>query len=192
MYANFAKAEEYPLIMHHFTKCLFDKIHILDFDTPIVFVGPAMGGISIAQFLAYHASKKVDARYACAEKVIIQLKTDTVREQATFQFARHAVNGGETVIISEDVLNNFSTTKQLIELVEKRNAKVEAIVGLLNRSMTIGLSYVYNDELIPVIPLVHKPYDEYKQDDPYVIEDVLTGNIVLKPKNEWSKLKIST
>ncbi len=185
VYANFAKAEEHPEIMHYLAGKLWEKLSI---DEPVVFVGPAMGGIAVAQFLALHASKYIDARYACAEKKVTQLKTDTVREQATLQFGRHAVCKGNKVVICEDVLNNFSTTKELIELVESHGAKVVVIVGLLNRSMTIDDVYQFRGQDIEVIPLVRKPYPEYKQDDMDVKEDISSGNVVLKPKDEWSKL----
>lgn len=186
VYANFAKLEEHPYAMHHLTRMLLNKLKLTG---PVVFIGPAMGGISVAQFLAFHASQKIKARYACAEKVVTHLKTDTLREQSELQFARHTVNAGETAIIAEDVMNNFATTKELIALIEKQGAKVGAIVGLLNRSMTIDSVYMNNNKPIPVISLVRKPFQEYKQEDFYVIEDIAAENYVLKPKNEWGKLK---
>ncbi len=186
VYANFAKAEEHPYAMDHMTKMLWDKLKLTK---PIVFIGPAMGGISVAQFLTFHASQQTKARYACAEKVIIQVKTAELREQSELQFARHSLHAGESVIITEDVLNNFSTTKQLIALVESHGAEVKMIVGLLNRSMKIDSEYYHNNRPIPVMALVRKPYDEYKQNDEYVKEDMTTGNVVLKPKNDWGKLQ---
>ncbi len=186
VYANFAKAEEHPRVMHHFTSMLWGKLKLTK---PVVFVGPAMGGISVAQGMAYHASGKIKARYACAEKIVTAVKTDTMREQSILQLARHTVHAGEKVIISEDVMNNYSTTKMLIELIEGAGARVEAIVGLLNRSMTVKDSFVYKNRSIPVIPLVYKPFDEYKQDDPYVRDDMQAGNVVFKPKNEWDRLQ---
>jgi orotate phosphoribosyltransferase len=186
VYANFSKAEEHPDIMYHLTENLWRKINI---PGPLVFVGPQMGGISIAQFLALHASKRGNARYACAEKVITQLKTDTLREQSEVKFARHSIKSGDRVVIAEDVANNFSTTKQVIELVEGHGAKVVAIACLLNRSMTIDSSYPHNNSYIPVIALVRKPYAEYEQSDPEVMEDIAKGNVILKPKDNWDKLK---
>ena len=205
VYCNFSKAEEYPSVMAHMAKQLLtNNIDTLRSNEillwgrarisgPLVFVGPQMGGIAIAQFMAFEASKYIDARYACAEKIVTQLKTETLREQSTLQFARHTVNASDNVIICEDVLNNFSTTKQLIELVENNGASVKAIVGLLNRSMTIDNIYPTQTQYpatydIPVISLVRKPYAEYRQDDPYVAEDIASGKVVLKPKNDWGKL----
>lgn len=191
IYANFSKAEERPLIMNHFTSRLWEEIHLhLDprkINSNLVFVGPQLGGISVAQFLSLHASS-VDARYACAEKKTVAVATETAREQTELFFGRHEIKKGDRVVISEDVLNNFSTTKQTIELIEKYEAEVICIAGLLNRSMTIDTHFEYGDKLIPVISLARKPYKEYHQNDSYVAEDILKGNVILKPKNEWSKL----
>lgn len=205
VYCNFAKAEEHPGVMAYFAEQLLaNNVDILSpteimlwnkvkISGPLVFVGPQMGGIAVAQFLAYEASKYCDVRYACAEKIVTEAKSANRREQSTLEFARHTVNQGDNLIVCEDVLNNFSTTQQLIELAEKNGANVVAIVGLLNRSMTVENEYQahtaypagYN---IPVISLVRKPFAEYKQEDLYVIKDIVAGNLVPKPKNEWGKL----
>lgn len=191
IYANFSKAEERPIIMAHFAEMLWKKICVYfdseKIDKNLVFVGPQLGGISVSQMLAMHGSG-VDARFACAEKKITAVATKTLREQTELFFGRHEVKKGTKVIIGEDVLNNFSTTKKTIELIEKQGAEVIGIAGLLNRSMTIDTYFEYNGELIPVISLVRRPYDEYKQDDPYVAKDMQKGNVILKPKNEWGKL----
>lgn len=205
VYCNFAKAEEHPGVMAYFAEQLLaNNVEILSptetllwskvrITGPLVFVGPQMGGIAVAQFLACKASKFIDVRYACAEKVVTALKTESKREQSNLEFARHTVNKGDNIIICEDVLNNFSTTQQLIELAEKHGANVVGIVGLLNRSTTIDDTYNAQTGFnatypIPVISLVRKPFAEYKQEDFYVMEDMAAGNVVLKPKNDWDKL----
>lgn len=205
VYCNFAKAEEYLGVMAYFAEQLLaNNVDILGPDEimlwgkikiagPLVFVGPQMGGIAVAQFLAYEASRYIDVRYACAEKITTALKTENMREQSTLEFARHTVNKGDNIIICEDVLNNFSTTQQLIELAEKHGANVVGIVGLLNRSMTVENEFQAHTDYpasysIPVIALVRKPFAEYKQEDFYVMEDIASGNFVPKPKNDWDKL----
>jgi adenine/guanine phosphoribosyltransferase-like PRPP-binding protein len=184
VYANFSKAEENPAIMFHLTQMLKGKIK----HNATVFVGPQMGGIAVGQFLAYHCG----VRFACAEKEITQLKTDELREQSRLVFKRHEIKEGDMVIIAEDVLNNFSTTKELINLVEEKGATVCAIVALLNRSLHVDVCYTYNKKNFPVIALVRKPYAEYEQHDEEVADDIAKGNVVLKPKDEWSKLMHET
>ncbi len=197
VYANFAEAEYHPLVLWHFALQLWLKIlnHFggQEFLTKLVFVGPQMGGVCLAQMTAFHAGL-VDARYACAEKKITAVASKNLREQSEMFFGRHKIHPGDKVIITEDVLNNFSTTKEVMELVHLNGGEVIAIAGLLNRSMITSDTYYFHkhEKLmleIPIISLVNKPFDQYRQDDPYVIKDMKKGNVVLKPKAEWSTLR---
>lgn len=196
VYANFAKAEQYVAVMFHYGRKLWEKIlsHFgEDFfqNNQVVMIGPQMGGVSIAQMVAYHGNNH-GVRYACAEKMVTQVATEKLREQADIDFNRHDINEGDHLIIVEDVMNNFSTTDDIMELSHLLYAKTICVAGLLNRSMSIEDTYVGRrgaNWKIPVIPLVRKPFDQYRQDDPYVAGDITSGNIVLKPKNDWEKLK---
>ena len=71
----------------------------------------------------------------------------------------------------------------MIETLKGIGAEVVAIACIFNRSD--------KDELmgIPVVPVMHIPIPEYKQDDPEVKTMLESGNIVLSPKKEWSRLK---
>lgn len=191
VYANFSKAEEYPVVLSHFAQLLKNKFELLQKEKGLpsfdVVCGPQMGGVAAAILLALTSG----TRYVCAEKEVLALKTETMREQSRLIFGRHALKEGENVVIMEDVLNNFSTTKETIELIEKNGGRVIAILGLLNRSPHTEDSYEYTGEhtrQIPVISLVRKHILEYTQEDPTVLEDMQKGNVVLKPKNAWSTL----
>lgn len=153
----------------------------------MVFVGPQLGGVSVAQFLGLHA-KELNARYACAEKKITQLKNENQREQSLIQFVRHTIRKGDRVIITEDVLNNFSTTHKVIAEIEKAGGEVICICGLLNRSEKHQNSFEYKHEQIPVIGLVSEPFPEYEQVDERVATDIANGNVIWKPKDDWKKL----
>jgi orotate phosphoribosyltransferase len=188
VYINFARAEQYPIVMNHFMEILKNKLEkdstTLEFD---IVCGPQMGGVVAASIFAL----VMDKRYICAEKEITAVKTETMREQSKLVFGRHTLNQGDRVVIMEDVLNNFSTTKETIELIEGAGGTVVGIIGLLNRSPNIENEYDYtgsNPRKIPVIALVRKDIKEYKQDDPFVSEDIAKGNVSLKPKSEWSSL----
>jgi orotate phosphoribosyltransferase len=183
IYANFAIAEQYPNVMWHFAEILKEKgAPILE--TVDMIVGPQMGGIAIAQMLALAWEK----RFAYIEKKVTQLATDTLREQAELKIIRHTVLPGEKVLIMEDVLNNFSTAKETIELIESNGGNVVAIGALLNRSNTVTDKYAYKERIIPVISLLQKEIVEYKQEDIEVAGDIQKGNVVLKPKNDWARL----
>lgn len=188
VYINFSRAEQYPTLMEHFMKILKKRIEeensILDFD---IVCGPQMGGVVAAAIFALVANK----RYICAEKKIMALATDTMREQSKLIFGRHTLNSGDKVVIMEDVLNNFSTTKETIDLIEENGGTVVGIIGMLNRSPIKSDFYDYkgaNARQIPIISFIRKDILEYKQDDPFVKIDIEKGNVSWKPKNEWSSL----
>ncbi len=194
VYANFAKAEERPVVIDHYAKKLLKKLASM-VDDNIVFVGPQMGGISIAQFLAYNG-REFDARYACAEKKITQVASSTGREVSELQFGRHTIGEGDKVIIVEDVLNNFSTTRKTIDLIESLGATVSGICSILNRSPKFTDDFHYKDKedrvrRFPIIALVEKPFPEYEQHEEAVVGDIISGNVIWKPKDKWDELMAS-
>ncbi len=189
IYVNFAKAEERPSILHTFAACIttlerFRKIELID-----VFLGAPEGGKALAFMLAYLSG----CRYIFPEKKTIQLADKNSREKSEFVFGRHSLSPcdrPERVIIVEDVLNNFSTTEELVELVENNGGVVIAIVAFLNRSLRdIRDRYIYKNKEIPVMSLVDLPIPQYRQDDPEVCGDVSFGNVIWKPKDSWPRLE---
>jgi len=185
VYANFAKAEEYPLVLEHFAEQLCLYINPL-IDSIDVFCGAPLGGYAFAQMLGLVC----DRRVIYAEKKVTALATAHEREKSDVIFSRHAPEQRDRVAIVEDVCNNFSTTQKLIQLIQQSSASVPAIICLLNRSPTIDAWYVPENATapIPVISLVRLIIPEYRQDDPTVAEDIACGNVVWKPKNEWQRL----
>jgi orotate phosphoribosyltransferase len=175
--------EEWPAILQHY--CV-DLIHG---QTPNFncCCGAPEGGKSIAMILA--RSYPRDTRYIYPEKKVTALATKNQREQSELVWSRHQPNQGDRVILCEDVCNNFSTTKKLIELIEKiKDAGVVAIACFLNRSTTISDNFEYNGRLLPILAVVRKPMPEWKQDDPEIECDVAYGNVVWKPKDDWPRL----
>lgn len=184
IYANFSIAEQYPTIMLSFADSLIAHIPEVILEEITIVCGPQIGGFAIGTLCAL--SKKW--RLAYIEKVIQQLATETLREQSRLDFLRHSVIEGDKVLLTEDVLNNFSTTKEAIALIESLGAEVVCIAGLLNRSDNTEKYYHYGDRSVPVVSLVRKRIEQWKQDDPAVQYDISIGNVVLKPKNEWGTL----
>ena len=82
---------------------------------------------------------------------------------------------------------------QLIKLIMASGGVVAGIACFLNRSLTVDDWYTVVDGAppwnIPVVSLVRKPINEWRQDDPAVKEDIAKGNVVWKPKDEWGRLK---
>lgn len=186
IYANFAMAEIHPQVLRRFAKILWLKLgNWINRNAVDCFVGAPIGGYSLSDALGFASGANVIK----AEKKVTALATETSREKSKLVFARHSIMLGMKYVIVEDVCNNFSTTQELSELIESEGGKVVAIVCFLNRSLTIDDHYcIRYDHVVPVISLVRKPINEWRQDDPAVAEDIAKGNVVLKPKNEWPRL----
>ena len=186
VYANFALAEEQPLIIKDLAFVLRWKLlNSFPAMTQFVFCGAPLGGITLAAMLGADSS----CRFVYPEKKVIETATASSREKSQLVFNRHQVRKGDQVVIVEDVCNNFSTTGQLINLIEEGGGKrVVAIACLLNRSPAVDRSFSHMGRSVPVVALVRKILPEYWQDDPAVTEDLAAGNVVWKPKDEWSRL----
>lgn len=208
VYCNFAKAETYPMVRRVWADILMGKMMIrgpmraqlfgLHIRPNLVCLAAPMGGILFADSLA----ERLGCRVVFAEKRITKQATDSSREESVLELNRHEIPPGSQVLIVEDVCNNFSTTQELVDLVEKSRNTVIGIACELNRSkyknkvpITIksNESRVMRPEELDVYSLVYLEIPEYRQDDPFVAEDVKAGKVVWKPKDkeQWAKLKDS-
>jgi orotate phosphoribosyltransferase len=179
-YVNFAKAENHPALVWHFATGMSKQFRAIMAVHNEVFCGAPEGGKALAVILALLNHRP----YIFPEKKVIALGTSGSREQSELVWGRHSVEPGQRIIIVEDVANNFSTTDKLIQLIEDGGAEVAAIVCFLNRSTTVKASY----KGIPIFSLVQQEIPEYRQDDERVASDMAAGNVVLKPKDQWSLL----
>jgi adenine/guanine phosphoribosyltransferase-like PRPP-binding protein len=190
VYANFAKAEVYPYVLRFFAQSLFNRVeNVVGFANDDVLCGAPIGGYSLADALG----SVMDIETIKAEKKVTALATADSREKSELVFARHSVEPGKDYIIVEDVCNNFSTTKELIQLIEKHGGRVVAITCFLNRSPSVDNVFSFlidgvESGKIPVISIVRKVIAEYRQDDPAVVADIAVGNVAWKPKDEWFRL----
>lgn len=179
-YVNIAQAEQEYLPRIELSKMMAEKI-IQAVGKPDRLIAAPMGGIIFAASTANF----LETRVSFFEKKVNKLADmeNNTREESELVYKRHNLEAGEKVIIFEDLCNNFSTTEKMIETLKGMGAEVVAIACIFNRSD--------KDELmgIPVVPVMHIPIPEYKQDDPEVKTMLESGNIVLSPKKEWSRLK---
>lgn len=198
IYANFSKAEVHPRVLHFFAECLCTRLDSqIGLEKLGGVVGAPIGGYSLADAIGLaHPGLNIDI--IKAEKKVTRLATEELREQSKLVFARHDIERGLNYVIVEDVCNNFSTTAELVNLIHSAGGRVVAIACFLNRSLTVDSTVEFDPapgcELttvglsLPVISLVRLPINEWRQDDPAVAEDIAKGNVILKPKNEWSRL----
>lgn len=178
IYFNFAKAEERPPVLDYMAKCLADLIQT-KIGIPDVILGAPMGGLWLAADVARH----LGCRRIFAEKKVIKPADPEhgLKEQSELVITRHDLRPGDTVVLVEDVMNNFSTTDKMVALVGKKGGKVIALSCGLNRS---GKTEWNN---LPVIALEYRPTEQYKQEDPEVADDIAKGNIVWEAKKQWDE-----
>lgn len=180
-YYNFAVIEELHHVLNSFAQFLAEILKN-EFTQPDWVLGAPMGGLALAQRL----SEYLDCQYLFAEKKVVKAAKGDEREQSILVFGRHEPRTGTHGLGIEDVFNNFSTTSDLIKLVESRDAIMTGMAGALNRS--ISASYVHKGRIWPVVPLFHAPTPQYQQDDKEVAEDITRNNIVWSPKKDWPSL----
>jgi Phosphoribosyl transferase domain. len=175
-YINVAKLEECPADDLDFIGTeLADKARakLGQLSKKTVLVAAPVGGYA----LSIDLGRKLKCRTIKAEKKVTKVGIEGQRDETKLVLDRHELSESDEVIIVEDVCNNFSTTLDLIRLVESFGAKVIAIVCYLNRSP--DYDFVYNpsgtEYNIPIIPLVRQIIAEFKQDAPEVMEDIKKG-----------------
>lgn len=175
IYVNMAVMERSSDLMVGLANHLVDKDEVLK--QADVFCGAPEGG----KTLGVHLARNRMARYAYPDQEVI-----SGTRQKKLAFLRHdgAVTG-KSVVIVEDVMNNFSTTRELVSLINEQGGKVVAIAGLLNRSNEV--KDMFDD--IPVFSVVRSPQAQYRQDDRDIAEDIARVGLVLKPKQEWQRLR---
>lgn len=172
-YWNFSRVEQYPQVLDYFSLRLFCKISnrmISGSKFSDVVLAAPFGGIMFASSLA----RILQCRSIFAEK----------RTMSDIKLDRHEIYSGENVIILEDVINNFSTTEKLIEIIKSKGGIVQNVCCALNRSSKISYGY----ESIPVLSVIDKPTVQYRQDDSCVVADIISGNIIWEPKDDWRTL----
>jgi len=180
VYFNFAKAEQYPLPRDYFARQLAQVI-VEQVGIPDVVIGAPMGGI----MMAVEVGRILGCRTIFAEKKVIALadiKTGE-KEQSELIINRHDINPGDFVVIIEDVINNLSTPKKMIGIINERDGNLLGIAAPFSRSQKTE----WNE--LPVAAGTHKPLKQFKQEDPVVADLITAGYIVWSPKQQWAQLK---
>lgn len=182
-YHNISKIEQYPLVLDHLASRLFEKVHFglsnIASAKNLFFVGPHDGGASLAQMIC--------RRFPNAQYAGIDMSSDS---SGSVVFKKHHMPSGSFVIVVKNVLNNFVTTKKIIEKIKADNSLVCGIASIVNRSMDKDKErkFLYENIDAPIISLIYKPQKEYRQDDPEVAEYVKSGRICFNPQDDWENL----
>ena len=196
-YVNMAQVEKDVELFCYFAEALEMKLEV---EGANVLCGVPEGGRKLSKMIAdikhkYGGDKHCRPyRYVCPEKVVIAAATRHTRAKHGFVFKQGEIKKGDDVIIIDDVLNNFSTAGAIVKLINGYGGKVVTIAVLLNRSDKIRDIYESDVQLnhprIPIISLVNKPLEQYRQNDLRVANDIKNPGIgvVWKPKENWDWL----
>lgn len=188
-YWNFPRgAERDPLVMNEYTQTIVHQLRDRKFRLHNGVIDCAFGLPQGGIIPAFEIAQGFGCAYACADKKITQLATATAREKSELILGRHTVEQNWRIGLVEDLVNNMSTTDKAIKLVEGKGARVAVIICMINRSPEGLTVYEYEGREIPIIQAVLIPTGEYRQDDPFVAEDIANGNVVWSPKGNWNDL----
>jgi len=96
-----------------------------------VVVGPAMGGIILAQWVAHH----LNARRTSGEVLAVYAEkgSDGVNKQFFFGRGYDKYVPGKNVLVVEDVLTTGGSVRQVVDLVRSHGGNVVGLAALCNR-----------------------------------------------------------
>ncbi len=179
-YFNFAKAEPDAAARSYFANLIAEELSEQNLTCDVV-LGAPMGGILLAGTLG----EELGVPSIFAEKKVTALADPGKgkKEESMPVVERHSLKAGDRVIIVEDVVNNFSTTQKIHDIIIARKAKLVAIVCAFNRSGKTD----WND--IPVVSSLFIKAKQFHQNDPAVATLMAGGEIVWHPKDQWPILK---
>jgi orotidine-5'-phosphate decarboxylase len=178
-YFNFAKAEQYLPVRKYFAKLIVQQLEKTGIYFDVV-LGAPMGGLLLADSVA----DELGCRVVFAEKKVIAIADPVAgtKEISKLVIDRHEIRRHDSVLLIEDVCNNFSTTEKIQKLVEECGAQLITIACAFNRSAS---NHWKN---ISVHSALEIPTEQFKQEDPEIKDFIAEDEVVWKPKDDWSFL----
>lgn len=174
-YYNFSKADLWPAVLTHFAQQMATRI-ILENCVPDMIVGAPWAGVKFSQEVAHI----LGCRHIFAEKKGDEIALGRYEDE---------ISSGAKILIGEELVNNTSTTGKMITLIEDSGGVVTGIFCAINRSYPFKQKFeIGTERRLPILGVIEQSTPQYKQDDPMVATAIAEGQIVWKPKYEWSKL----
>jgi orotate phosphoribosyltransferase len=96
-----------------------------------VVVGPVLGGIVLAQWVAHHLNMRRSTGETLA--IFAEKGSDGVNKQFAFNRGYDQYLAGSTVLIVEDVLTTGGSVRQVVELIRAHGGNILGISALCNR-----------------------------------------------------------
>jgi orotate phosphoribosyltransferase len=181
VYANFSKVEPYNYEVVEFAKDLIQQLQAQTLSNVVLLAAP-LGGIKLADAMGFAGN--LSATYL--EKKVTAVASATTKEKSELVVGRHEIWTELPIVLVEDVVNNLSTPRQAIPLIEGAGGNVVAIACALNRSPVVAFDY--HGRSIPIVSVLRMEFDQWEQDHPDVAADIEAGNVILNPKLNWAPL----
>jgi orotate phosphoribosyltransferase len=119
-----------------------------------VVVGPALGGIILSQWTAYHLSQLTG-------KEVLGVYTEkTVDNGQALTRGYDKVVSGKTVFIVEDLTTTGGSVKKVVEAIRTAGGKVAAVSVMVNKSPKTVASGLFDAPFLPLAELEVVTYDE--------------------------------
>jgi orotate phosphoribosyltransferase len=124
-----------------------------------VVVGPVLGGIVLAQWVAHH----LNTRRSFGETLAVYAEkgADGVDKQFTFTRGYDKYIAGRNVLVVEDVLTTGGSARQVVELVRQYGGNVLGLSALCNRGQ------VQSEAVggVPIRTLISIPLETYSEEE---------------------------
>lgn len=106
-------------------EAMAEKVADIEFD---IVVGPALGGIILSQWTAYHAEQSKG-------KEILAVYTEkNAAEEQVFTRGYDALISGKKVVVVEDITTTGGSAKYVVDAIKQAGGEVAAVVVLINRN----------------------------------------------------------
>lgn len=192
VYFNFAMIEPHVALVARFAELVVYQINqVSELRNATTIIGIPDGGWTLGQEIARVSGK----RFVYAGKVERPKAPGAVKAEFDLVFKRISLFPGESVIVADDVHNNFNNTDEVLRSVAPTGVKVVGLCSAFNRSPKVHDLYVpqggdYAGVGLPVVSAIRRPLEEWKQDDPAVASDIAAGNLEREVKKNWARLKL--
>lgn len=131
-----------------------EKVKDVDVDVDIdIVVGPAMGGIILSQWTAYHLSKM-------KQKEILAIYTEKNKEGVqTFTRGYDKIVKSKNVLIVEDAPTTGGSAKKVVEIVNAAGGKVVAVCVMVNKNKKEVTSDFFGAQFFPLAEVDMESYE---------------------------------
>ncbi len=191
-YYNYSMADQWPAVNRWFARCLVNGPMKADepqsaepyrWQSKMVILGAPMAGIKFSAAVA----EELGCRHIFAEKKTLKVGLMVgERDEEELRMLRYDIHPGDLVFIGEELVNNLSTTKDLVAIIEEAGAVYMGIICVINRAWPGVREFMGR----PIYSVLRVPTPQYRQDDPMILAALGRGlPIIGKPKYDWDTLR---